>query len=291
MRLAWYDFSFELPDNWEASRYSIAAPTGRFEFVDRDGDLGRLSWEQSRRTPDDERILTEYHRRYLQQNDENQVQGFAGIKTGRVGSFRVGYRHDGEPCQALLHLPARRKTLLWVFPGYSEQSMNRVWKPILESFKPNHGDTRHWSAFGIACSLPAGFGMEKAICRPADVWFEFQHKNLHRVDIHRWGLPRELLRGGDMETFIRRVVANQEGRVLTATASEFRGMESLKLTTEIRGTKGMDRLYSSHWRGVGRVWHDTAAKRLYACMQAGPKKVKLLAEDEIFRHDDRVSDT
>jgi hypothetical protein len=282
MRLAWYDFSFELPDSWEASRYSIAAPSGRFEFVDRNGDLGRLSWEHGKRVPDDERILTEYHRRYLQQYDEDQYRGFAGIKTRRVGEFKVGFRNDGEPCQALLHLPDCAKTLLWVFPDYSTQRMSRVWTPILESFRPNSSGTRDWSAFGISCALPAAFEVEKVVCRPADVWFEFQHKNMHRVDIHRWGLPRELLRGSDMETFIRKVVTNQEGRVLEVTKSTFRGMDSLELTTEIRGTRGMDRLFSSYWKGVGRVWHDKAEKRLYACMQAGPKKVKLLDDMEIL---------
>ena len=282
MQLAWYDFSFELPDSWEASRYSTAAPTGRFEFADRNGNLGRLSWEHGKRIPDEERILTEYHRQYLQRYDEDKVKGFNGIKTQRFGRFKVGYRNGGEPCQALLHLPECGKSLLWVFPDYSEERLTRVWAEILESFKPNSGATRAWAAFGIACSLPAGFEVEKAICRPADVWIEFQHKNLHRVDIHRWGLPRELLRNSDMETLIRRVVASQEGRVLTATKSTFRGMESLELTTEIRGTKGMDRLFSSYWRGVGRIWHDTQNKRLHAYMQAGPRKMRLLTETELF---------
>jgi len=282
MRLAWYDFSFELPDHWEPSLYSIAAPTGRFEFVDRQGSLGRLSWERSPRIPDENRILTEYHRRYLQQKDADQVAGFAGIQTRQIGRFSVGFRHEGEPCQALLHLPDGGKTLLWVFPDYSPSRMNAVWTPILESFKPNRGATRHWSAFGISCWLPDGFEMEQAICRPADVWFEFQHKNMHRVDLHRWGLPRELLSGRDMEQFVRSVVASQEGRVLTARKTTFHGMGAVELTTEIRGTRGRDRLFSSYWKGIGRIWHNTTEKRLYACMQAGPAKVRLLTDQELF---------
>jgi len=282
MRLAWYDFAFELPDHWEASRYSIAAPTGRFEFVDRHGSLGRLSWETSKRMPDEERTLTEYHRRYLQEGDDDQSHGFAGIRTTRIGKFKVGFRHEGEPCQALLYLPECQKTLLWVFPNYSEKRMKQVWGPILESFKANSGSQRSWAAFGIRCSLPEAFEIDRAICRPADVWFEFQHKNMHRVDVHRWGLPRELLRGGDMESFIRQVVTSQEGRVLTAKKTTFRGMEAVELTTEIRGTKGMARLFSSYWHGVGRIWHNTDEKRLYACMQAAPKKVRLLTDEELF---------
>lgn len=282
MRLAWYDFAFDVPDSWEASRYSIAAPVGRFEFLDRNGPRGRLSWETSKRLPDQQKILAEYHRRYLQQNDENQMRGFRGIKTIEVGPFTVGFRHAGEPCQAVAYLPACKKTLLWVFPDYTEKQMQQVWRPLLESFQPNRDPIREWAAFGIACRLPAAFELERAICRPADVWMEFQHKNMHRIDLHRWGLPRELLRDSDMETFIKRVVTNQEGRVLSANASTFCGMESVEVQTEIRGTKGMDRLFSSYWKGTGRIWHNTKEKRLYACMQAGPRKVQYLSDKELL---------
>jgi hypothetical protein len=282
MRLAWYNLDFELPDDWEISRYSIANPVGRFEFVSRAGNLGRLSWETSKRVPDEDRILTEYHRQYLQRYEEDKVAGFSGIKTTKIGRFRVGYRYKGEPCQALLYLPECKKTLLWVFPDYSSARLTRDWKPILESFKPNSGHIRRWAAFGINCALPEGFELEKAICRPADVWLEFQHKNMHRVDLHRWGLPDELLRGRDMEAFVRKVVNSQEGRVLSARKRTFRGMDAVELKTEIRGTKGMDRLFSSYWQGEGKIWHHTAEKRLYAVMQAGPKRVRLLTDEELL---------
>lgn len=281
-RLAWYNLAFELPDDWEATRYSTAEPSGRFEFMDRHGAVGRLSWEHSKRIPDEERILTEYHRRYLMQFDEDAYDGFAGIQTTQIGDFKVGYRNEGEPCQALLYLPDCKKTLLWVFPKYTKKMMADVWTPILESYAPNSSEMRAWSAFGVACSLPAGFEVEKVLCRPGDVWFEFQHKNMHRVDIHRWALPRELLRGSDMEYFIRRVITSQEGRILTATKSTFRGMESFELMTEVRGTKGMDRLFSAYWKGIGRIWHDVDEKRMYACFQAAPRRVELIKEERLF---------
>lgn len=105
---------------------------------------------------------------------------------------------------------------------------------------------------------------------------------MHRVDLHRWGLPRELLSGRDMEQFVRSVVASQEGRVLTARKTTFHGMDAVDLTTEIRSTRGRDRLFSSYWNGIGRIWHDTAWKRLYACMQAVPAKVRLLTDRDLF---------
>jgi hypothetical protein len=281
-RLAWHTFKFDIPDEWEVTRYSIAEPVGRFEFSTRDGSMGRLSWERTKRFPDEERMLTEYHRRYLQRFDEDEVKDFSGIKTQRIGEFLVGYRNTGEPCQAVAHLEDERVVLMWVFPEYKASRMKKVWKPMLESFKPNRGKLQEWAAFGLRCRLPVGFDIERCTCNPADTWIEFQHRNMHRIDFHRWGLPRELLYGRSLEEFAREILRGSGVRVLTCEPKPWRGMESLFMTTESKGTKGMDKLFSSMWRGEARVWHDTKEKRIYAYIQAGPKKVKLLADEEMI---------
>ncbi len=282
MRLAWHDFAFDLPDDWEVTRYSIAAPVGRFEFSDRRGSLGRLSWEHSKRVPDEERILAEYHRRYLRQHDKDAFEGFSGIKTRKVGAFRVGYRHKGEPCQAVAYLKDAAVVLMWVFPNYSSSRMERLWKPLLESFEPNSGEWREWACFGIRCRLPRDFEIERAACLPADAWIEFQHKNMHRVDVHRWGLPRELLRGRDLEAFAADVLRGSGARVLESHAETWREMDSVRLVIETRGTRGMDRLFASHWRGHARFWHNASEKRLYGWVQAAPKKVTQFTDAEVF---------
>jgi len=283
MRLAWHSFIFELPDDWEATRYSIAVPSGRFEFNNRDGPLGRLSWERCTSLPDQERILVEYHRRYLRQHDKEAFQGFSGIRTERVGSFLVGYRRPGEPCQAVAHLKDMGVVLMWVFPSFSNANLTEQWKPILRSSRPNVGTWREWACFGIRCRLPSGFEIERAACRPADAWIEFQHRNMHRIDIHRWGIPRELLRERDLQGFFTHVLRGSGALVLDCQEETWRHMASVRAAIETRGTRGMDRLYSSYWRGEARVWHDTSEKRLYAYVQAAPKKVALLAESEVFR--------
>lgn len=282
MRLAWHHFIFDLPDDWEVTRYSTAVPCGRFEFASREGSLGRLSWETTQRFPDEQRILTEYHRRYLRQSDKAEFQGFSGIQTERVGPFLVGYRHTGEPCQAVAHLGDTGIVLLWVFPAYSDQRLKQIWLPILKSFRPNAGAWREWGCFGLQCRLPQGFDIERAACRPADAWIEFQHKNMHRIDVHRWGLPRELLRGRDLEGFFRHILRGSGARVLESRQETWRGLPSVRTSIETRGTLGMDRLYASCWRGEGRIWHDAAAKRLYAYAQAAPRKVILVSETEMF---------
>lgn len=282
MRLAWHEFACDLPEDWEVTRYSIAAPAGRFEFANRDGSQGRLSWEHSKRPPDEERILAEYHRRYLLQHDKSAFAGFSGIKTAKVGVFRVGYRHEGEPCQAVAYLKDADMVLMWVFSDYSAKRMECLWQPILESFEPNSGPWREWACFGIRCRLPRNFEIERAACLPADAWIEFQHKNMHRVDVHRWGLPRELLRGRDLAAFAADVLRGSGARVLESQGETWREMDSVRFVTETRGTRGMDRLFASHWRGQARFWHDTVEKRLYGWVQAGPKKITLLAESEVF---------
>lgn len=282
MRLAWHDFVFQLPDDWEVTLYSTAVPSGRFEFTNREGSLGRLSWEHTQRFPDEQRILTEYHRRYLRDHDKSEFQGFSGIHTERVGAFLMGYRHADEPCQAVAHLKEAGVVLMWVFPKYSEQRMKQIWKPILESFTPNADEWREWGCFGIRCRLPRAFDIERARCLPADAWIEFQHKNMHRIDFHRWGLPRELLRGESLEGFFRRILRGSDARVLECRPETWRGMESVRTSIETRGTRGMDQLYASFWHGEGRIWHDTEEKRLYAYVQAAPKKIALLGEAEML---------
>ncbi len=283
MRLAWYDFSVDLPDDWEVTRYSVASPTGRFEFTNRDGALGRLSWETGKNLlPDEEKILSEYHSRYLRQYDKEGFQSYSGIHLETAGIFRVGFRNTGEPCQAVTHLADCRKTIMWVFPSYSEDAYTTLWKPILESFAPNAGEIREWSAFGIHTMLPREFDLERAECKPADASLAFERRNLHKVFMHRWGLPRELLRRGGMDLLMRNVLAGHRGRALTSTECTFRGMDSVETEIEIQGTRGMDSLYSSKLPGRGRIWHNRVEKRMYAFLQAAPAKIDLLNENEVL---------
>jgi hypothetical protein len=279
MQIAWLDAIFEVPDNWEVTRYSIASPVGRIEFAGREGTFGVYSWETCKqRIPDEKRILTEYHRNYLKEFDKEEFQKFSGFETERIGQFHVGIPGDGHPLYAVTHLLEQKKMFLWSFPCFSKEKMKNIWRPLLESFKPNDGDFRKWSMFGIHAALPSDFELDETCCKPADTWMGLERKNLHKVFLHRWGVPRELIIDNDMEDFFKYVLRGHEGRLLTSTKEDFRGMESLKITCEIRGTKGMDKLYASRWKGTGRLWHNKDEKRLYAWIQCGPKKVELIDE-------------
>lgn len=282
MIFAWHDFLFRLPDDWEAVRYSIAFPEGRFEFANRYGPLGRFSWEKVKKRPDEGRILEEYHRRYLRDHDKAGFKGFSGIKTQRVGDFILGYRDAGEPCQAITYLYKTGRFFTWAFPVYTERLLAEVIEPILMSFQRNDGEIRRWSAFGVSANLPRGFDIEWANIRPADAWLEFQHTNMHRCDLHCWALPGELLREDDLAGFGRRILKASESEVVSSYLETWQGMDSAVLETRSRGTKGMDRLYASFWPGRARLWHNEAIKRVFAFVQSAPKKVSLLLEDEVL---------
>jgi len=282
MQIAWQDAIFEVPDHWEVTRYSIATQTGRIEFTGREGPLGLFSWETCTRIPDEQKILDEYHKRYLKEFDKDNFQNFSGFNTVRVGNFNVGIPEENEPLHAIAHIPDLNKLMMWSFPSYSKKKYEEIWRPILTSFRANDGELRKWSMFGINCSLPPDFVIDDAFCKAADVWLGFDHKNMHRIFMHRWGLPEEILRVRDMEQYFRDVLKGHEGRVLTSTKEDFNGMESIRVTAEVRGTKGMDRLYSSFWPGTGRIWYDKEEKRMYAWVQFAPKKIEHLDEKELL---------
>lgn len=281
MQIAWLDSIFEVPDDWEVTRYSIASQTGRIEFAGREGHLGVFSWETCKHLPDEKRILTEYYRNYLKENDKEGFKNFQELRTSFIGDFMAGIPDERHPFNAVHHLAEQKKMMMWSFPSYTKKK-EKIWEPILKSFTPNDGEMRKWSMFGIKCQLPKDFELDDALIKPADVWLNFEHKNLHKIFMHRWGLPREILRNHNLEQYFRFVIRGHEGKVLSIKKEQFHGMESVKVTAEIKGVHGMERLYAAQWPGEGRLWHDEKEKRIYAWVQFAPKKVKLLDEKELL---------
>jgi hypothetical protein len=271
MQIAWLDSIFEVPDSWEVTRYSIASQTGRIEFTGREGNLGVFSWEKCKRLPDEKRILTEYYRNYLKEYDKEGFKNFKELNTSVMGKFIAGIPDEGQPLNAVTHLAEENKMIMWNFPSYSPKK-EKIWRPILESFRPNNKSMRRWSMFGINCELPKEFELDDALCKPADVWLNFEHKNLHKIFMHRWGLPREILRFQDLEDYFGFVIRGHEGKVLTSQKETFRGMDSVFITAEIKGVHGFERLYGSQWPGEGRLWHNEKEKRLYAICSVCPSK-------------------
>lgn len=281
--LAWIHGSFRIPADWEITHFATSESEGRLDFANRHGHQARLSWQPCKRTPDCERIMSAFHERYLRKESPDAVKMFAGLRTETAGRFLLGYHKPGNPCLASLYHEARRTLLMWTFPaGAAAQSPAQRWKPLLESYADNDGPWREWAAFGMHFFLPRAFVLESANCYPASVSLVFEHPGGQRCVCHRWGIPSELLRGTDLSGFYKTIIAADRSSVLSAQPCEYRGMESVTVAIERAGARGMERLVGARWSGSGRIWHNTAERRLYAFEQTGPPKAAPLDEKKVF---------
>jgi hypothetical protein len=282
-RLAWHYFTFDLPSDWEITRYSILDDNGRLDFNNRDGYLARIAWQKCKKPPDEKAIMEEFHHRHLREHDREAAVGFDKIKTLKVGKFLFGYRNRKEPCQAAIYLEKEKVLLVWTFPNYKSTDLKGVWTPIVESFAPNVGDIREWSAFGLHLYLPKEFELSDCHCLPADITMTFKHnKKYQQVIAQRWGLPDELLREQTLTQFYRRGIHKAGGRIKEAKDTTFRGMPAVELTYHDRGERGFDRLMGSRWQGAGTAWLNEEEKRIYGFKQLGPRKAKYLDIKEVL---------
>lgn len=282
--LGWYHFKIFVPETWEITQYGIDEVEGRLEFCNRQWHQGRLSWKKGKllRKPDLEKTLEENHRRFLLKDHKDEVNAFRSLATQMIGPFLFAHGRDDRPCQAATYLEDEQTVLIWTFPKYTPSVFKDTIEPILRSFNHNDESDRYWSAFGLSFWLDKDFDLEDAAVLPGDICLNFEHKNRHQVNLHRWGLPEELLRGQDMKTFYYRVLGGRKDKVLTMDEESFKGMDSVKVTLTRSGTHAMDKLYGGEWPGEGRIWYNRGEQRLYAYEQAAPKKLTLLKEETLL---------
>jgi len=207
---------------------------------------------------------------------------FKALSIQNIGSFLFAHGKEGRPCQAICYREEERTVLLWTFPQFSPSILKGTIRPILEGHRSQEGDRLLWSAFGLSFVLHRDYDLENAAILPADVSLIFEHRNRQQLTFHRWGLPSELLREQDLKTFYYRVLGGRKDKVLTMEDDNFRGMPSVKVSFRRTGSHAMDKLYGGAWKGVGRIWHHREEQRLYAYEQAGPKKEKLLDEEDLL---------
>lgn len=282
--LAWYHIQTKIPDTWEITHYSINEVEGRLDFCNRQWHQGRFSWKKGKvyKKPDLDRTLNEFYKRHLLEHHKDEASSFKSMSTRQIGPFLFAYDKDDRPCQAAYYLDEEMTILIWTFPSFSQSFLHDTITPILEKFQSNEVEPRKWSAFGLSFSLPREFDLEDASILPGDVCLNFEHTNRQQVNVHRWALPGELLRGQDLKKFYYRVLGGRKDKVMTMEDCSYRGMDSVTVTFERTGNHAMDKLYGRAWQGVGRVWYDREEQRIYAYEQAGPKKISHLDEQKIL---------
>ncbi len=281
-RVAWYYFISDLPPDWEITAFSTSEIEGRFEFGTREGFKGRISWQKCLREPDHTRMMTEFHLRYLRDNNPEGLETFKDLSLRQTGEFKVGIAAEGEPCQAQTFIPEEEVLLRWTFPEYSSAQYNSVWKGILNGFRRNLDEWREWGFFGIHCRLPRDFELNIASAMPANIAITLESSRPYRVSCHRWGLPDLVLEGTNLKGFYRKFLQNSRCKTDTFTEKKLFGCSGGMYTYKQPGMRGMDKLYGPMWNGRGFIWLNEEEQRMYACELIGPKKVTPLELEDVF---------
>lgn len=283
--LAWHHAQFMIPGEWEITAYSVEDRAGRLEFSTREGFQSLLSWEPCKREPDTETMMLSFLRKRVPGAEHVSGLTLQDLTVKRAGSFLLGFYDDTLPCQALCYLPSAKKLVSWVFAAWNRDDLAQRIVPILESYEPNEGPLRHYSAFGLRFDLPEAFLLEDMMANPANVMMGFESRRKVRVTFRRWGLPELVLSGDRLAAFHERILRVHGGVVRGATEMTVAGMEAAETAYEQRGEYQMDKFLGRRWEnGQARIWYDREQKRIYAFEQIGPPKRELLEFSDVFPH-------
>ena len=270
--LSWSTFSFTLPPGWEVTGYHVDERAGRFQFHERALPRGEVSWRQVKATPDQARIMTEVHRRWITREAPKELAAFAGLRIERVGEFVVGTHRPGAPAQASLWQPETKLLVQWLLPSWDEALFVEQIHPLLESYQANIAVPRRWELFGLRLRLPESFVFEALKPLPANVALVLETTKNLRLTARRLGMDRELLTGTDLGSLHRRLLMKDGCKVLRNERVQVLGHPGVRTEFERRGESRRETLTGRWWPGEGWMWHDAAEGRVYAFEQLGPAK-------------------
>ncbi len=281
--VAWYHFKFEVPRDWEVTSHSEEDRTGRLEFSTRYGPQGLVAWEPCKRVPDREVTMLTFLQTRVPGIDPKDIQSPRDLEIRTIGDFTVGYHTDETPCQALAYLQEPQKLLRWIFEPAPREVLDRVWTPILRSFKPNRGDWSEICMFGLHYNMPVNYKLEIMKVSAANVHIGYEHKRRARIAVRRLGLPEYMMNGQAIEEFYPAFLNKQKHIVTDSEPACVSGMAACRATYKQRGEHQLDKYMGTYWEGGQAVmWHNTEEKRLYAIEQIGPPKAEYLAFEEVF---------
>lgn len=200
--LAWRDFRFEVPAEWEIVGYSLKPEEGRLALADGDGETLQIFWKKTDAPPDLDRRLNDLLRANLPPrasatNGRCPIEGFHGWRAGLGGDRTV-------PLAAARYLTGAKRMLGVIFAPHPRRR-EEVVRAILASWAPNDGPERRWTAFGLDLALPVAFEPEVARVFPALQCLEFATRAGDRVILHRFGMLSAILEGTDPATHFARV--------------------------------------------------------------------------------------
>ncbi len=280
--LGWYHFTFNLPPEWEVTGYSSNEQQGFFHFATRHGAQGSLAWRKVKARPDRKRIMNEIHSRHLKAEKKASADSFEKLEYATVGDFELGVHERGERAYASVYIPEQMTLVEWTFPAYRKKLYDEAWVPLLESYKPNLGETMNWGAFGLKFALPADYRVAKVAPYPGNVSILFENKKNDKVMVHRWGMPRYLLEGRDLMQFYAHFLSHTRCVIGTPTKKTLFALDGVELEFKKRGTRGFDTVVGKWWKGKGHAIHNLVENRIYAMEWWGQKPNRMLEMSSVF---------
>lgn len=200
--LAWRDFRFEVPAEWEVVGYSFKPDEGRLALADGEGETLQVFWKKTDAPPDLDRRLGDLLRANLPPDavskaDDRRIEEVHGWRACLSGDRTI-------PFYAARHLSEARQILGVIFAPHPRRR-EEVARAVLASWTPNAGPERRWSALGLDLTLPAAFEPEVAISLPALQRMEFATRAGDRVILHRFGMLSAILEGTDPAAHFARI--------------------------------------------------------------------------------------
>lgn len=258
--IEWLGIQLRVPGEWEIRRHSAALERGSLVLVDRRRQRMQLFWQKSPSPPDLKRSAEDYRKRALNEN-EGATSRSLPDGTGWTGFMILPPGKAAAESRAMKYQPETGLVLeLVITTGTTDGGLE---VPLVRELLSNCRATVppkaavHWRAFGIDCTVPAGFIMEEAAVKPMDVLFRFRDPGTGRrrrpgrtVSVQRLGMAGEWF-DGNLESFAlnrdtdseRQTISHVRRRDHDAVRTEGEG----KSTPFVRLRKGRRRVERVAW--------------------------------------------
>lgn len=270
--IIWHWFDFKLPSYWEVTGYSVGEKKGSLQCYTREGFVGELNWRKTKGTPDQQRIMSEVHRRHLMTQDPKADIPSPSMNHEIIGEFLIGYHLEAELFQASHFQKDTGMFLEWVFPNYQKAILKDQVIPLLKSYHPNNETThKKWGLFGLSVNVPREFKIEKITPLPGHVVLDLMTPKRMHFTARRWALPEELLGPMDLSAFAKHLCRKLFRKVLDLKTERYKGYEAVRIEFSQKGQVGFERIVGQWWKGEILMWWDEEEQRINSLEQFGPK--------------------
>ncbi len=274
-RVAWMGMALHTPRDWEIIRHATGLDNGRLAWVDRRRQRLVLSWARTTQRPDLAQAIADY--KAMDREDHGSL-AFTNLRAypGWKGYWRQGltrltrYERDrhlwieltipwhGDRDAALEAELVQTFELLAPPPSSDDEQPTRArWQPTL------------WRAFGLDVTAPAGWMLDVAAVKPADVQWTFSDvaDGRRSVEIARMGMI-DVWYAGDLRQVIRERVGYGPEMDFRETRWDDTPAWSAESTIVQKRWKN---IVGGPRRRVDVAWVDRAAHSVICVTATGPR--------------------